>query len=455
MFRGTFTAVVTPLRNGDVDFAALQKLIEGQIAAGITGIVAVGTTGESPTLTYDEKHEIIQRTIKIAKGRCKVIAGAGTNSTRDSTEATKFAEKAGADGALLVAPYYNKPSQEGLFRHFKAIAEATKLPIMLYNIPGRCSVDIVPDTVVRLAENCRNIVSIKEASGSVERVSELRRRLPKEFTILSGDDSLTLPFMSVGAVGIVSVASNLFPAEVCALVRACECGDFKSAVRVALIGARGRMGQTIIDLAKGDPKVDIVAQCDLGDPIEQTIKDCDVAIDFSNASSIDEICRAALRHQKAVVIGTTGHSSEQRKLIEKTTQTLPIVFASNFSVGVNALFALTRRAAEILGSEFEPQIVETHHTKKKDSPSGTAKTLGEILKHQLKTEIPIESIREGDVVGEHTVTFVGPSERIELTHRAGRREIFGSGALRAAQWVVGKRPGLYSMQDVLGIASEK
>ncbi|HVI83639.1 MAG TPA: 4-hydroxy-tetrahydrodipicolinate reductase [Chthoniobacterales bacterium] len=229
----------------------------------------------------------------------------------------------------------------------------------------------------------------------------------------------------------------------------------KSAVRVALIGARGRMGQTIIDLAKGDPKVDIVAQCDLGDPIEQTIKDCDVAIDFSNASSIDEICRAALRHQKAVVIGTTGHSSEQSKLIEKTTQTLPIVFASNFSVGVNALFALTRRAAEILGSEFEPQIVETHHTKKKDSPSGTAKTLGEILKHQLKTEIPIESIREGDVVGEHTVTFVGPSERIELTHRAGSREIFGSGALRAAQWVVGKRPGLYSMQDVLGIASEK
>ena len=229
----------------------------------------------------------------------------------------------------------------------------------------------------------------------------------------------------------------------------------KSAVRVALIGACGRMGQTIIDLAKGDAKVDIVAQCDLGDPIEQTIKDCDVAIDFSNASSIDEICRAALRHQKAVVIGTTGHSSEQRKLIEKTAQILPIVFASNFSIGVNALFALTRRAAEILGSEFEPQIVETHHTKKKDSPSGTAKTLGEILKHQLKTEIPIESIREGDVVGEHTVTFVGPSERIELTHRAGSREIFGSGALRAAQWVVGKRPGLYSMQDVLGIASEK
>jgi 4-hydroxy-tetrahydrodipicolinate synthase len=229
MFRGTFTAVVTPFRNGDVDFVAFEKLIEAQIAGGITGIVAVGTTGESPTLSHDEKHEVIQRAIKTANGRCKVIVGAGTNSTRDSIEATKFAEKAGGDGALLVAPYYNKPSQEGLFRHFKAIADSTKLPVMLYNIPGRCSVDIGPDTVIRLAESCRNIVSIKEASGSVERVGELRLRLPKEFTILSGDDALTLPFMAVGAVGVVSVASNLFPAEVCALVRACESGDFKSA----------------------------------------------------------------------------------------------------------------------------------------------------------------------------------------------------------------------------------
>ncbi|HYR21987.1 MAG TPA: 4-hydroxy-tetrahydrodipicolinate synthase [Chthoniobacterales bacterium] len=229
MFRGTFTALVTPFRNGGIDFAAFEKLVEAQIAAGVTGLVAVGTTGESPTLTHEEKEKVIQRAVKIAKGRCKVLAGTGTNSTRDAIEATKFAEKAGVDGALLVAPYYNKPSQEGLFRHFKAIADATSLPIMLYNIPGRCSVDIVPDTVVRLAESCRNIVAIKEASGSVERVGELRRRLPKEFTILSGDDSLTLPFMAVGAVGVVSVASNLFPAEICALVRSCESGDFKAA----------------------------------------------------------------------------------------------------------------------------------------------------------------------------------------------------------------------------------
>ncbi len=229
MFRGTFTALVTPFRNGDVDFAAFEKLVEAQIAAEITGLVAVGTTGESPTLTHEEKEKVIQRAVKIANGRCKLLAGTGTNSTRDAIEATKFAEKAGVDGALLVAPYYNKPSQEGLFRHFKAIADKTSLPIMLYNIPGRCSVDIGPDTVVRLAESCRNIVSIKEASGSVERVGELRRRLPKEFTILSGDDSLTLPFIAVGAIGVVSVASNLFPAEICALVRACESGDFKSA----------------------------------------------------------------------------------------------------------------------------------------------------------------------------------------------------------------------------------
>ena len=232
MFRGTFTALVTPFRNGDVDFAAFEKLVEAQIAAEITGLVAVGTTGESPTLTHEEKEKVIQRAVKIANGRCKLLAGTGTNSTRDAIEATKFAEKAGVDGALLVAPYYNKPSQEGLFRHFKAIADKTSLPIMLYNIPGRCSVDIGPDTVVRLAESCRNIVSIKEASGSVERVGELRRRLPKEFTILSGDDSLTLPFIAVGAVGVVSVASNLFPAEICALVRSCESGDFKSAEKL-------------------------------------------------------------------------------------------------------------------------------------------------------------------------------------------------------------------------------
>ena len=229
MFRGTFTAVVTPFRNGGIDASAFQTLIETQIAAGITGIVAIGTTGESPTLSHEEREQLIRLAVATANKRCLVIAGTGSNATEHAVADTKMAEKLGCDGALLVAPYYNKPSQEGLFRHFKTIADATSLPIILYNIPGRCSVDINPETVVRLAKECRNIVSIKEASGSVERVSDLRRRLPEAFTILSGDDSLTLPFMSVGAAGVVSVASNLFPAEVCALVRACESGDFKSA----------------------------------------------------------------------------------------------------------------------------------------------------------------------------------------------------------------------------------
>ena len=229
MFRGTFTALVTPFRNGSIDVSAFQTLIETQIAAGITGVVAIGTTGESPTLSHDERQQVIRLTVATANKRCVVIAGTGSNATEHAVADTKTAEKLGVDGALLVAPYYNKPSQEGLFRHFKAIAEATSLPIILYNIPGRCSVDITPETVVRLAKDCRNIVSIKEASGSVDRVSDLRRRLPESFTILCGDDSLTLPFMSVGAAGVVSVASNLFPAEVCALVRACESGDFKSA----------------------------------------------------------------------------------------------------------------------------------------------------------------------------------------------------------------------------------
>ncbi len=229
MFRGTFTALVTPFRSGAIDVAAFEKLIENQIAAGISGVVAVGTTGESPTLSHEERQELIRLAVATAKKRCQVLAGTGSNATEHAVADTRMAEKLGADGALLVAPYYNKPSQEGLFRHFKTIADATGLPIILYNIPGRCGVDIGPETVIRLAEECRNIVSIKEASGSVERISELRARLPESFTILSGDDSLTLPFMSVGAVGVVSVASNLFPAEVCELVRASECGDAKLA----------------------------------------------------------------------------------------------------------------------------------------------------------------------------------------------------------------------------------
>lgn len=229
MFRGTYTALVTPFKNDRIDVAAFERLIETQIAGGITGIVPVGTTGESPTLNHDERHQVIELSVKFARQRCQVIAGTGSNSTRDAIAYTKEAEEIGVNGALLVAPYYNKPSQDGLLRHFSAIAEATSLPLMLYNIPGRCAVDIAADTVVRLAENCPNIVAIKEASGSVDRVSELVRRVPEKFTVLSGDDSLTLSFLAVGAVGVVSVASNLFPAEISQLVRLFLAGEAEKA----------------------------------------------------------------------------------------------------------------------------------------------------------------------------------------------------------------------------------
>ena len=227
----------------------------------------------------------------------------------------------------------------------------------------------------------------------------------------------------------------------------------ESPVRVLLIGAAGRMGKAVLELSGNDPEIEIAGQCDLGDAIDALMKDCDVAIDFSHANAIDEICRAALHHGKPLVIGTTSHSQEQRTIIEEAAQSVPVVFASNFSVGVNVLFWLTRKAVELLGADFSPEIIETHHKMKKDAPSGTAKTLGEILKTADKThrEIPIRSIRQGEVVGEHSVMFSGPDERLELTHRAASREIFARGALRAAKWIVGKPAGLYSMQDVLGL----
>lgn len=231
-FAGTHTALVTPFRGGQFDADAFLGLIEEQIAGGITGIVPVGTTGESPTLDLDEHNEVIRTAINAAKGRCLVMAGTGSNATSEAVALTTEAERLGADAALLVAPYYNKPSQEGLYRHFRAISESVKIPLVLYSIPGRCGIEIGAETVVRLANDCPNIRAIKEAGGSVERVSLLRSMLPPEFEILSGDDSLTIPFLSVGAVGVISVASNLYPAEVSRMVRLWLDGDTAGAVAI-------------------------------------------------------------------------------------------------------------------------------------------------------------------------------------------------------------------------------
>jgi len=231
-FAGTHTALVTPFRNGEFDEEAFRTLIEAQIAGGITGIVPVGTTGESPTLDHDEHNRVIRTAIEAARGRCQVIAGTGSNATSEAIALTKEAERLGADAALLVAPYYNKPSQEGLYRHFRAISESVKIPLVLYSIPGRCGIEIGVETVVRLVQDCPNIRAIKEAGGSVERVSQLRAVLPPEFEILSGDDSLTVPFLSVGAVGVISVASNLYPAEVSQMVRLWLNGDTAGATAI-------------------------------------------------------------------------------------------------------------------------------------------------------------------------------------------------------------------------------
>ncbi len=229
MFEGTHTALVTPFRDDQIDEKAFRELIEFQIISGIDGIVPVGTTGESPTLPHDEHNTAIGIAVETAAGRCQVIAGTGSNSTAEAISLTVEAERLGASAALLVTPYYNKPSQEGLFQHYRAVASATGLPIILYSIPGRCNVEIGVETTVRLAEACPNIRAIKEAGGSVERVSALRQALPDDFEILSGDDSLTLPFLSVGAIGVISVASNIIPAEVSRLVSSWLAGDANSA----------------------------------------------------------------------------------------------------------------------------------------------------------------------------------------------------------------------------------
>ena len=231
-FTGTYTAIVTPFHAGEVDEAALKNLIQLQIKGGVDGIVPVGTTGESPTLDYDEHIQVIESAVKFAAGKTKVLAGTGANSTTEAIYLTKAAEDAGADGSLQVAPYYNKPTQEGLYQHFAVVAKSTRLPIILYSIPGRCGVEIGVDTTRRLARDFKNIVGIKEAGGTPERVSQLRATLGPQFTILSGDDSLTLPFMAVGAQGVISVASNIVPREVVAMVNAFSEGKLAAAQKI-------------------------------------------------------------------------------------------------------------------------------------------------------------------------------------------------------------------------------
>ena len=228
-FTGSYTALVTPFRRGAVAYDELRKLVEFQIKSGIDGLVPVGTTGESPTVTHEEHLEIIRSTIAATRGRVPVIAGTGSNSTQEAIDLSEAAVAAGADGLLLVAPYYNRPTQEGLFQHFSRIAEVTDKPIILYSIPGRCGVEISVGVIERLRAKYPHVAHIKEAGGSVDRVDQIVQALGDSVTVLSGDDSLTLPFMSVGARGVISVVSNYFPREVTQLAAAALQGQYAKA----------------------------------------------------------------------------------------------------------------------------------------------------------------------------------------------------------------------------------
>jgi 4-hydroxy-tetrahydrodipicolinate synthase len=227
---GVFTALVTPFRDGTVDVAAFEALVERQVAAGVAGLVTAGTTGEAATLRQDEIDDLVARTVRIARGKVVVLAGVGTNDTHAPIEKTRHAEAAGADGLLVVTPYYNKPTQAGLVAHYGAVAGATGLPVMLYSVPGRCGIEIASDTCARLAERHANVVAIKEAGGSVERVTRIRRACGRDFPIHSGDDALTLPFLAAGAVGVTSVVSNVAPQGMVALVDAWRRGDAAAAL---------------------------------------------------------------------------------------------------------------------------------------------------------------------------------------------------------------------------------
>lgn len=229
-FQGVYTAIVTPFTASEaIDWDGFEQLVEKQIAAGVAGIVPVGTTGESPTLTTEEHDQVVAQVTRWVNGRCQVIAGTGSNCTRSAIRTTRQAEKAGVDACLLVNPYYNKPTQEGLFLHFKALAESVEIPVILYNIKGRTAVNLETPTLLRLTEACPNIQGVKEASGDLVQIREVIQSVPAGFSVLSGDDNLTLEIMEAGGHGSISVASNLLPEAVVALVKAALAGDFESA----------------------------------------------------------------------------------------------------------------------------------------------------------------------------------------------------------------------------------
>lgn len=229
MFKGSIVAIVTPFDNGKIDEKSFRELIEFQIKNGSSGIVPCGTTGESATLSFEEHERVIEITIEQVAKRVPVIAGTGSNSTEEAIKLTRQAAEAGIDASLQVSPYYNRPTQKGLYEHFKAVAQSVKIPVILYNIAGRTGVNIEPETIAKLANDCKNIVAVKEASANLDQMSRIKALCPANFGLISGDDSLTLPVLSIGGIGIISVAANIVPRDVANLVLAFEKGEIKKA----------------------------------------------------------------------------------------------------------------------------------------------------------------------------------------------------------------------------------
>ena len=544
---GTYTALVTPFAtDGSLDLHSLASLVEWQIEQGIDGLVPCGSTGESATLTPEEHVEVIRHVVDVAAGRVPVVAGTGSNNTREAIGFTREARTAGADGALLISPYYNKPTQDGIFHHYRTIAEETGLPLVIYNVPGRTASRIEPETVARLSR-VDGIVGLKEAGGDLEKTAEAIAASEDDFAVVSGDDSLTLPMLSIGARGVISTIGNVAPRLTAEICRAFGSGDLARAraaalpaaaaddgallreqshssedrrapdrqdpqrdaaaaahahaegesrpagggplgpramTRACVIGAAGRMGAHVLRAVENDPELEVAAALDRADhpdlgkevspgvPLSAdpaaAMAAADVAIDFSTPASTLAALREAAPRGVGVVLATTGFDEAQTAELRAAAKSIAIVQSGNFSLGVAALARLVAEAARAL-PDYEIEVLEMHHNRKVDAPSGTALWLAEVAAEARgrvladvacfhreghtgardPDEIGIQSLRGGDVVGEHTVYLVGPGERLQLAHLALSRDNFAAGAVRAARWLAGRAPGLYGLHDVL------
>ena len=471
IFKGAGVAIVTPMKeNGDVNFEKLGEILEEQIAAGTDAVIICGTTGESSTLSHEEHMEAIRYTIDKVNKRIPVVAGTGSNCTETAIMMSQEAERMGADGLLLVSPYYNKATQKGLIAHYTAIANSVKLPIILYNIAGRTGINIEPKTLLYLAENVENIVAVKEASGNISQIADIAAMCKGKLDIYSGNDDQITPIMALGGIGVISVLSNIAPKYTHDLAMSYLEGDVQKSCEMQL---------KALPLVRAlFPEVEMAAGIDLEDkglyacPVFTDIEKCDVPadvmIDFSSAKATDKVLEYCGSRKLPLVLCTTGLSQEQIRKVEETAKQTAILRSANMSLGINTLLKLIQDAAKVLAAAgFDMEIVERHHNLKVDAPSGTALALADSLNEAMDNqyhyvydrsqkrekrdprEIGISAVRGGTIVGDHEVIFAGPDEVIEFKHTAYSKTVFAKGAVEAAKFLKGKGAGLYNMSHVI------